>query len=81
MRSEDVVLIKKVAVTMEEMMKIVMEEEGVEGIEELHIAEEVDEVEGMMMKNLKMRVMIIILIIALVTTIIGEATKRRNLAN
>jgi hypothetical protein len=81
MRSEDVVLVKKVAVTMVEMMKIVMEEEGAGGIEELHIAEEVDEVEGMMMKNLKMRMMIIILNIALVATVIGEATKRRNLAN
>jgi len=53
MRLEDVLLLKKVPTSMVEMMKIVMEEEGVRGIEELHIGEEVEEVKGTMMKILK----------------------------
>ena len=50
------------------------------GTEVLHMVEEEVEVEEMMtMMNLKMRMMIIILNIVLVTNIVEEATMRRGL--
>ena len=76
-----------VQATMVKMEKIVMEEllleeqENMkEGTEVLHMVEEEVEVKEMMtMMNLKMRMMIIILNIVLVTNIVEEATMRRGL--
>ena len=78
-----------VQATMVKMEKIVMEELLLEEQENkkgetkvLHMVEEEDKVDEMMtMMNLKMRMMIIILNIVLVTDIVEEVTMRRGLEN
>jgi hypothetical protein len=60
---------------------IVMEEEEEGGIEVLHMEEEEAEIEDMMMKNLEMRMMIIIPNFALIADNIEGAIVRRDLVN
>jgi len=69
-----------VQATIVEIEKIVMEEEEVGGIGGLHMLEEEDIVEEMMM-NLKMRLMTTASNSVLVADVIEEATMKKVLAN
>jgi len=69
-----------VQATIVEIEKIVMEEEEVGGIGWLHMVEEEDIVEEMMM-NLKMRLMTTTSNSVLVTDVIEEAIMKNVLAN
>jgi hypothetical protein len=69
-----------VQATIVEIEKIVMEEEEVGGTRGLHMVEEEDIVEEMMM-NLKMRLMTTASNSVLVADVIEEATMKKVLAN
>ena len=69
-----------VQATIVEIEKIVMEEDVVGGTGGLHMVEEEDIVEEMMM-NLKMRLMITASNSVLVADVIEEATMKKDLAN
>ena len=69
-----------VQATIVEIEKIVMEEEEVRGTRGLHIVEEEDIVEEMMM-NLKIRLMTTASNSVLVADVIEEATMKKDLAN
>jgi len=69
-----------VQATIVEMEKIVMEEEEVRGTRGLHIVEEEDIVEEMMM-NLRKKMMTTAPNSILVADVIEEATMKKDLAN
>jgi len=80
MKSEGIVPLMMVQATIVEMEKIVMEEEEVRGTGGLHMVEEEDFVEEMMM-NLKTRMMTTAPNSILVADVIEEATMKKDLAN